>query len=85
MAKNSDSRRAKRLLEQAVPHIGRDVVIIAPGCTGDGYLATSMPTRTSHDLEKILTMLSEATKKVRRWQRRRAIDEKRASKDEVEL
>lgn len=82
MAKRA-TRRAKRLLEEAAPHIGRDVIIIAPGCTGDGYLATSMPTRTSHDLEALITMTNEALKRLRRWHRRRALDERRADALEI--
>lgn len=70
-------RRAKRLLEDAAPHIGRDVIIIAPGCNGHGYLATSMPTKTSQDLEDLITMTNEALKRLRSWHRRRTQDERR--------
>ncbi len=70
-------RAAKRLLDQAAPHIGRDVIIIAPGCNGEGYLASSMPTKTSHDLEALITMTNEALKKLRSWHRRRAKEERR--------
>lgn len=79
MAKNSDVRRAKRLMEQAIPHIGRDVIVLAPGANGDGYFATSMPTRTSHDIEALMTMTNEAMKKLRAWHRARKREEQRAA------
>lgn len=69
------NRRAKRLLEDAVPHVGRDVVVVAPGVNGNGYLGTSMPTRTAHELEDVATLLHESLKKVRRWQRARQREE----------
>lgn len=77
MSNKASARRAKRLLEESIPHIGRDVIVIAPGCNGAGYLATSMPTRTAAELEDLITMTNEALKKLRRWQRARAQQERR--------
>jgi len=78
----SKIRRAKRMLEEAVPHVGRDVIVVAPGVNGQGYLCTSMSTRTSGDVDKILAMLTEATRKMRSLQRSRKRREARA---ELEL
>ena len=75
------TQRAKRLLTEAIPHVGPDVIVIAPGITGDGYLGTSLPTKTSQDLERVIKLTSEALKKLQRWQRRRLQDEKRALKE----
>lgn len=76
--------RAKRLLTEAIPHVGPDVVVIAPGITGDGYLGTSLPTRSSQDIERVLKLVNEAQKKLQRWKRRREVEERRAAKMEVE-
>jgi hypothetical protein len=68
---NRASRRARRVLSAAAPHVGSNVVVIAPGCEGNGFLATSMPTRSPEDLMAIETMLKEATKKLQHWRHRR--------------
>lgn len=75
MAKTN--RKAKRLLEEAVPHIGSDVVIIAPGINGHGYVATTMPTRTSAELGDVIAMTEQALKKLRRWRTNRVREETR--------
>ena len=70
------TRRAKRLLDEAAPHVGADVIIIAPGCNGQGYFATSMSTRSAQDLEATMTLVNEALKKLRRWHRRRVAEQR---------
>ena len=67
-----DSRRARRVLSDAAPHVGPNVLVIAPGCEGNGFLATSMPTRSNEDLVAIESLLREATKKIQRWRRQPA-------------
>lgn len=77
---------AKRVVENAIPHIGNEVIIIAPGCNGHGFFATSLPTKTSADMEKLITMTNEALKKLRSWQRNRRREEDRQRKiDEEEV
>lgn len=76
MAKST--RRAKRILEEATPHVGTDVVVIAPGVNGAGYLSTSMPMATSQDLEDVITMTHEALKRLKHWHRARVREEQRA-------
>ena len=66
-----DSRRARRVLSAAAPHVGASVVILAPGHEGNGLLATSMPTHSLEDLVAIETVLKEATKKLQHWKRQR--------------
>lgn len=85
MARNVNRRRAKRLLEEAAPHIGRDVVVIGPGTNGEGYLATSMPTKSAEDIAAILTMVEEARRKLLAWQRRRKREERTLTRVAVEL
>lgn len=75
MAKTN--RRAKRLIEDAIPHIGENVVIIAPGVNGLGYLATTMPTRTAAELDDVIKMAEQALKKLRRWRTNRVKAEAR--------
>lgn len=77
MAQRSSARRTKRILQEAAPHVGAHVIIIAPGCNGDGYLATSMSTKSAHDIEALMTMTNEALKKLRRWHRNRLREERR--------
>ena len=75
----NQNKRAKRVLEDCVPHVGRSVVVVAPGCEGHGFLATSMPTQSSQDLAAIETMLHEAVKRVRHWKVRQARIEQAAA------
>ena len=77
MARSRGTRRAKRTLEQAAPHVGRDVLVIAPGVEGTGYLATSMRIATAADLEPLIKLAQEATKKLKAWQRTRLRHEAR--------
>lgn len=70
MGRRASRQRAHRLLAEAARHVGPDVVVISSGLTGDGYLATSIPTRSAADLETAIKLTNEALKKLRRWQRR---------------
>lgn len=67
----SRNRRAKRILAEAVPHVGSEVVVIAPGPTGDGYLATSLSLGSAREIAAAITLTNEALKKLRRWHRER--------------
>ena len=75
MAKTN--RKAKRLIEDAIPHVGENVVIIAPGVNGAGYIATTMPTRTAAELGDVIAMTEQALKKLRRWRTNRVREENR--------
>lgn len=76
---NRQNKHAKRVLKDCAPHVGCSVVVVAPGCEGHGFLATSMPTHSSQDLAAIETMLHEATKRVRHWRVRQARMEQAAN------
>ena len=69
-------RRAKRVLEDAVPHVGEDVVVISTD-----YFATSLSVADSRAIQANLTLINEATKKLRRWQRAALAREKAACSD----
>lgn len=69
---STSNRRAKRVLERSAPHVGADVIVVAPGIGGHGFLATSMPTQSLQDLDALGSVLREASKKVERWRRRAA-------------
>lgn len=73
MAKTN--RKAKRLLEEAIPHIGDKVVVLAPGVNGHGYVATSMPTRTVAELNDVIVLVEQSLKKLRRWRSNRLATE----------
>jgi hypothetical protein len=75
MAKTN--RKAKRLIEEAIPHVGNDVVIIAPGVNGHGYVATTLPTKTAANLSDMIVMTEQALKKMRRWRSQRMREEAR--------
>lgn len=78
------TQRARRMLAAAAPHVGVDVVVLAPGVNGAGYMATSMSTKSSADVEKVLTLVSEARKKLLALQRMRRRDEARLHAAEME-
>ena len=82
MAKGNN-RRARRLLEQAAPHVGHDVIVIAPGVNGQGYIATSLPLKTSVDVQHIIRNTTEALKRMRRWERQRRRDEAKQLADKL--
>ena len=69
-------RRAKQVLEEAIVHVGPDVIIVS-----NDYLATNMSTATEGEFDSILVLLKEASKKIQAWKRTRAAQikkEKRA-------
>lgn len=63
MAKTT-RKAAKAVLSEAVPHVGRDVVVI-----GEDYFATSVSLADGNGIERAITLTHEALKKLRRWQR----------------
>ena len=76
----ASTHRAKRILAQAAPHVGRDVIVIAPGVEGTGYLASSLPLRTAAEIHNALVLAEEAVKKLRHWHRRaRRVEAKAAA------
>lgn len=57
-------RRAKRTLEQAVPHVSDKVVVIS-----DDYFATSLSVGSAREIEANITLVNEALKRLRKWHR----------------
>jgi hypothetical protein len=70
MAKNT-RKAAKAVLLDAVRFVGRDVVVI-----GEDLVATSISLNSSKDIQRALTLVNEARKKLLRWQREREQQEK---------
>ena len=63
-------RNAKRILSEAAPHIGNEVIVIAPGVEGAGYFATSISVGSSQAVERNIVLVNEAMKKLKQWHRR---------------
>lgn len=71
------AKKAKRILSEAAPFVGKDVIVIAPGPAGDGYFGTSISLSTSQGIAHALTLIDEAKKKLTRWQRQRHREERK--------
>lgn len=67
----------------AVPHVGGEVIVLAPGTDGAGYLATSLPLLTPEDIRRALKITTEATKKLRAWERQRAHLQRSVEREEA--
>lgn len=63
-------RNAKRILSEAAPHIGNEVIVIAPGVEGAGYFGTSISVGSSQGIERNIALVNEALKKLKQWHRR---------------
>lgn len=74
------SKAAKRVLQQAAPHVGAEVVIIAPGIEGQGYFASSVSVQNSKHLEYHIALVNEALKRLKQWHRRRLQEESNMGK-----
>lgn len=57
-------RRAKRILEQAVPHVSADVIVIS-----QDYFASSLSVGSAREIEANLTLINEAAKRLKKWHR----------------
>lgn len=57
-------RRAKRVLQDAIPHVSSSVVVIS-----DDYLATSLSLGSAREIEATMTLVNESLKRLRRWHR----------------
>jgi hypothetical protein len=57
-------RRAKRILQEAVPHVSDKVVVIS-----EDFLSTSLSVNSAREIEANITLVNEALKKLRRWHR----------------
>lgn len=73
MTKTQKTRRAKRVLSEAAAHVGPDVIVLAPGVNGAGYLATSLPMQSAENIDDAIVLVAEALKKLRRWRRERPV------------
>jgi hypothetical protein len=71
------NRKAKQVLTEAVPFVGKDVVVIGPGPAGDGYFGTSVSLSTSQGIAHALMLVEEARKKLISWQRQRHRQERK--------
>ena len=74
---------AKKILQQAAPHVGATVIVIAPGVEGSGYYASSIPVGHSKHLEFQITLVNEALKRLKQWHRRRLQEESNMAKKTV--
>ena len=61
---------AKKVLEAAKKHAGKDVIVVSNDRAGNFYLATSMPSATPEHIEATLKLVQEAAKTLRRYHRR---------------
>lgn len=69
------SRAAKRILQEAAPHVGSEVIVIAPGIEGQGYFASSVPVGSAKHIEFHIALVNEALKRLKQWHRRRLQEE----------
>lgn len=60
---------ARRVLDGAKRHATRDVIVVGKGRDGDLYLASSMPNRSSRELQAQITLMREALKRLMRYHR----------------
>jgi hypothetical protein len=83
MATTNRRVAAKKVLDGAKKYAGKDVIVVSKDKAGNLYLASSMPSGSSQQLEAQITLVNEGLKLLRRVHRKEQRREKAVAQEQI--